>query len=415
MPHYLSAWEWVSDKSGNCWQAPGGNAIGALDMRSLPQQSVAGGIPQGGGLFSYGSPQVGLLARMPDTPEDNLTLAQKDVIKQVFGLPRDWVVPDKFGAAIFAALITQADPTGETRFKPLRGYGGRQLRLALGGQVFGDVACRRGGLEELATLVVFKSDYRRNRTLVDQGKLPLEALQKYTGWLCQRLRVTPDEVLPPEYVSDGSKPPSTEVGDTFGRADNTNLNAADTGKTLDGAPGTWQWTEVQDDFSIVSETLQSNADPPCSARIEQDLSSDDQSITGSCRRNDTIARYACLAARFAAAANTFYCGGHSNVATNTYTIRKVVAGTATALQNANGTAPGTGFVATIFSVDGSTLTLTSGGTQRISLTDVAITGNLRCGVGTASNTGMESSWDTLVGADIAASSGFAHSQAFIFG
>lgn len=385
MPHwYLHNWEWAGIGPDALWQSPGGNAVAALDLRSLPQQSIAGGIPEGYGLFGYAAPQVRLLAYLGQSPEDNLTLAQKAALKQLWGANRDWVVPDKLGQAIFAALITQADSTGQSRVKPIRGYGGRQLTLRLAGQVFGDIRCARGGLEELATLAVFKADYRQNRLLVDVGKLPLDALQKYTGWMCLRLRVTSDEILPPEYVRDGSKPPKTSISDNFNRADQS-LNALGT------------WVERVNDWSVASNVAITAGGDNGLAHHTTALSSDDHEAqvdmtvfslgAGPACRISTVA-LTCYELRIVATTGT-----------NLYFYKRV-ADVRTIIDAGRAVTVSLPDTLKIY-VDGSTMRSYFNGGLEHDFTDSAVTGNLNAGMNCRGTDDL----DNFEAADLAAGGG----------
>src|SRR3972149_9293406 len=55
---YLAPWRWVSDAEGERWEFPVSGAVGCIDLRPLPAQAAAGGVPQGYGLFAYPAPVV---------------------------------------------------------------------------------------------------------------------------------------------------------------------------------------------------------------------------------------------------------------------------------------------------------------------------------------------------------------------
>ena len=178
---YLGQWEWFTDDAGVAyWRAPGGNSIGVLDLRSLPQCAQAGGSPQGFGLFSYDSPQVNPLLRrnLGADIERETTLVERSAINTALGVT---VVETRLHSIIRELLLSSAhyDATGQTRWKPLRGSLRTGFRLELGGfgRILSDPHSETHPGHQ-ATIDVFRADYVRNR---DAG-VALDALRRWVGY-----------------------------------------------------------------------------------------------------------------------------------------------------------------------------------------------------------------------------------------
>ena len=119
--YYLAHWEWiVIDEYSSFWAAPyREDILGLVDLRSIPQQSLKGGIPQGYGFFAYSryidDPGMYYLGNNLDS---QLNQSQKDYIKNQLNISDDFLsltIRD----ILWEILTTQADPTGEIGVKPI--------------------------------------------------------------------------------------------------------------------------------------------------------------------------------------------------------------------------------------------------------------------------------------------------------
>src|SRR3990172_7492743 len=120
---YLGQWELdVSEPLNPFWRAPGGNALGVLDLRSFVQCGQPGPTPQGFGLFAYATTQTHpLLQRALGSDLTRLlTSPQKSALRTAFGVAPSTSVEDRLGNAIRQIGQDSAfwDATGQTRWKP---------------------------------------------------------------------------------------------------------------------------------------------------------------------------------------------------------------------------------------------------------------------------------------------------------
>ena len=131
---YLAQWSWNTTNPLNPrWEPPVSGAVGSLDLRSLPQMALAGGTPQGWGIFTYPAPVViaGALS-LGSRLAANLSTPVKTAIRTRLALPGA-LTSNTLADVLFEILTTQADPTGLLRCKPLMPTIQRVLELILGG------------------------------------------------------------------------------------------------------------------------------------------------------------------------------------------------------------------------------------------------------------------------------------------
>ena len=129
--YYLAQWEWFTEGNMPYWRCPGGDCIGLVDLRSLPQMSKAGGIQEGYGFFVYPALKVipGSIYLGTDSKLEN-----KAQIKTVLGLlkiPTETTPVD----LLWNLLVYEADPTGQTKWKPLRGSLEKETELCLANKI----------------------------------------------------------------------------------------------------------------------------------------------------------------------------------------------------------------------------------------------------------------------------------------
>ena len=135
--YYLAPWEWVTEGGFSFWRVPQADKLlGAVDLRSLPAQGRAGGVPEGYGFFSY-SQQVAIpdsiyLGDSLDTIVSNLKKAQVRTALNITGSFQSDTVRD----ILWDIVTVHSDPTGETAVMPLMPTGRLELELYLGGSSF---------------------------------------------------------------------------------------------------------------------------------------------------------------------------------------------------------------------------------------------------------------------------------------
>ena len=127
---YLGRWEWDTSRDPH-WRAPGGNAVGALDLRTLPQCGTPGPTLEGWGLFAYAAPTVhaNLVRSLGSDLKRLLTAGEKLAIRSAFGRTGGTRVEDRLGSLVAALTSKPDDPAGITF--SLMGKAGWQTTLKL--------------------------------------------------------------------------------------------------------------------------------------------------------------------------------------------------------------------------------------------------------------------------------------------
>ena len=360
---YLAQPVWSVEEDGGfvSWVPPK-NTIGWFDLRSLPQCGTPGPIRQGYGLMLL-SRKAPVGYYLGDNLKAVMDSTRKRDVKAALGLGEDIVADDVLGMLI-ELLTRHADPTGQARWKPLRGTKRLGARLNLGGwQVW---SSGFDSVIEANTIAVFQADYRRNKTEGESAKV----LKRWTGAEIRKVfgRMSDElaaQILPPEYDKDGWEPPKTSVSDDFNRG-NEELGASA------------NWTEVNGDLEVISNEVGPGATGSAfNARFGTVLSSDEQFAEIDFTTAANGSSFVGPATRFAAAAETFYFyrqteGGAISL------VRRVTGSNTTDASDTNAiTLP----VTVRGKVDGSDLLdLLIDTVSKLTFTDNTITGNLRTGL-----------------------------------
>jgi hypothetical protein len=216
-----------------------------------------------------------------------LTDVRKDEIRRALNLG-ERIVATNVREFIVEMFTRQGDPTGVDRVKPVRGTRRKNTRIAIGRQVIWE-SPMDSVLRDNA-IAIFRADYRRNRALVAQGLMPLDALRRWTGSMRRRLGIRAEELLPPEYVGDGELAPRSSVSDSFPQGDETPMTG---------------WTSVAGTWSVVSNEASSGSSPAM-ARYNTDLDSDDHYCQHKASSYTNSAKWFGCALRFSASADTAY-------------------------------------------------------------------------------------------------------------
>ncbi|MFH1484905.1 MAG: hypothetical protein ABIH46_02445 [Chloroflexota bacterium] len=320
----LAWWVWKSENGMSFWTAPyDDKRTGGIDARSLPQCGKAGGRPEGFGLFCYERPPNGLdvLGELDDDLSHDRRIDLKRLFDREYGIRLGDIPQIKVQDFPWLLFVYEGDPTGQDRWKPLRGSLRAGIRLHLAGKVVRQEAFDHKHPAWKGTLAVFQEDYRRLREQClevgsDQYLRFLDAKQ-------ESYRV-PWEVLLEGAGGpmEAPLPHRTVITESFtGDGDVLGYDLT--------------WTEVRNDWDRVggNASLESfSVGLRASARAESALSSDGHYAQLDISTLDTPSSGTCLggvAFRFAAAAETFYCTVVTHTS-NLYT-QKSVAGTLTTL------------------------------------------------------------------------------------
>ena len=373
--YYMGRWEWYQEIGTKAlatdfdyWRCPGGNCAGLIDLRSIPQMSRAGGTPEGYGFFVYEEPQLNpSLYYLGNSLNYPLIGSQKQWIEENLSLVQGITQSTILDVLYTDLLILNGDPTGQDRWKPLRGSLKTGVKLYLANELVKREEFTQDHRAFQGTIDVFQADYSR---LKSEG-MAIEHLRKVTGAKMQALfgRMD-DDLLEPllgPNAADGWGRPSTTITESFPG-------------TSDTFGGDLSWTEVLGDYDNVSDKGVDNTanDGWGSARADSDLSSDDHytEVITTWTGDNSSAAGPCV--RFAAGAETHYVFT-LNASGDDAKIRKVVTGTVTDLDIKPFTLAAETKTVKL-TVDTTTLTGLVGGVQTNTTTDVAISSNLRTGL-----------------------------------
>jgi len=244
---------------GNFWAVPG--ATGCIDLRC--------GREDGFGFAVFSSRQT-----IPDGLElgDDLASAMKQTRSRVssfLGLPNNAVESTSLREVIAELLISHGDPTGQKRWKPLRGGFKKGIPIYLGGMIWKE---RFDLAHQVFRNVreVFQVDYRKHKVEID--RLPVKeadaqfiALRKYTGGVLRNFRLGENSsaILPFPYRKDGFLNPATVINESFNTGDSDIL-----GPDL-------SWTEQDGDIDIVTNRARSTGGGINAAQATTNLATDD--------------------------------------------------------------------------------------------------------------------------------------------
>lgn len=367
--YYLAKWTWITGAE-SYWQAPEPALLEAtVDLRSLPLAGQAG-TGEGWLFASY---------RDVADPVDSvylgtslsgvLTTAQKDAIAQRLGLT-ERITSDALLDVLWEVLTVHADPTGERAVKPLMPTSRLDLELHLGGHSLVRAKRLRPNVdpEWPKVLAVLQEDYRRIRQQVLLGRLADGQHRRVLDFWQEQFGVSYRTFIPRDLPDERPLRHQTTISESFNKADSDIL-----GPDL-------VWTELQGDADVVSNQCQfQNLGGVTLIRADSDLSSSDHYAQIVVNNWDIAnASVGPVVRKDGTATVTLYDGLYrTNV--SQYVIQKLVNNTSTDLQTFSDTRPG--LPATLkLQVNGSTLKLFLSTTEKVSVTDTSITGNLRCGV-----------------------------------
>lgn len=397
MRFWAGPWLWdAAAISGPCWDAPA-QALPIVDLRSTPQ-CAATETPEGFGIFSTAN-AVNLgsdytLLCQGDPRDETLTQQQKNRFASALGLPQA-LAANTVAGAVWEVLTRQADPTGDDRAPPLLPTSRRRhYELWIRGNLV-EKKFKLGDPEETPAFDLLKRIYRQLRQQVIDEQAPANLHRKWLGFQLRKFGFRFDtndyrRFQPADVPDEPPLAPETTITESFNTADSTTLGPDLT------------WTEVRGDWSISSNqcTHANAAGQALSARADYDLSSDDH-YSQVVLASGSGAYLAVVCFRFSASAETYYRflirltdGVNQIQKCVTGTITNLVTGTAAGALSLPGTQYGES--------DGTTLVGKWAGVQRATVTDSAISGHTRCGIGTNAATPLF--FDDFEAADIGAPS-----------
>lgn len=384
MKWYVGPWQWKKTEPNLPHWSPPDGAVGALDLRSIPQQSTER-TQDGYGVFvskdelpsDYELLGTGSLRDVKTSQRLTDRMPRRERKRQPKG--------DDLLSLLLDAVCDGSDPTGDSFAKPLMPDSGMRLCLTIGG-VSHQWKTAPWNYHWDKIQDVERADFQRcfddakagrlkdpehHRRVLDAlcDKYNLQGADDWKGFIPAKLR---KEIK-------GRLKHETVITDGFNRADDA--------VSLGVAAGGWAYSRMTGttNLKIVSNAAQNTAGIDSRNRAEADLSSSDLYSQfrllswGSTDSAEPIVR-----ANSAAA--TFYIYITQNQASPTHRVFKCSAGTFTSLSSLSGNIPSANDTLKL-AVNGSTLVSSAGGVTRNTLTDTAITGNVRCGLGSNCNDG----------------------------
>ncbi len=391
MNYYLAHWYKGSDGAGDIWQPPSVGCVGCMDLRPLAAQGTFA-VTEGYGFFAYG-----------DTVDPALMPGQIDLGNNLDGAiknKRD--VQDALGVVLQGSTVkdvlwelmtTASDPTGTIRSKPIMPGHRRDLLLYLNGLIRAedfDLNTAPHKQQVIENIHIAYRELRAEAQRYTVGDSRTETHLRMLKTWERKYRENYQTFIPSDLPDEGTREPRTTFADAFTRADNTDLNAADTSKEKNGVAATWQWTETQGDSDIQSNELGFDNDSFCFNRCEDDLSSDDMSSYATLNRAGTadFVRAGPVARHNASAVSAYFMQSQWTTSSG-WDLQKVTTGTRTGI----GAGIQSGTPATDekdeVTCDGSTIAMLVDDVSKDSVTDTSFSGQTRAGVAGFNNSGAD--------------------------
>ena len=229
--YYLGSW--ISNKSdqwGTYWHAPHQDKLtGLIDLRSIPQQSLEGGTPQGFGIFSFSEAVSDINLTYIGNEKTEISKKQKENFEKRIGYS---IKSIKIVDLIYEIITEKGDPTGQASFRP---FASSNLKIKVGAAEKQVKIIPFISKEWPLMLARIQEDYRH--------LLKIEKYQKIAKWLDaleQEYKVPYEIFIPDDAIKIVSLPHQTTVTEDFNCSDNDSLNCD------------LSWTELGGDIDIVS-------------------------------------------------------------------------------------------------------------------------------------------------------------------
>lgn len=402
---YRGPWQWDStDKSMPHWRAPSG-AVGAVDLRSIPDQSAAG-TSAGLGLFvSYDAlPSEYDLLGVGSPRDVKPGQKIKDAIpkRSAFSLQGDDLL-----TMLRSCLMDGSDPTGDSYAKPIIPGADMRFGFCCGPwQDWERTAPWNAHWHKVQD--VLRADFKVCFDDAVAGRLKdREHHRRVLDAMCEKYRVDDWRAFVPLALRreiPGRLTHATTITDTFDRADASSLGTASDGFTYTHYNFN-VWTIASNQAKRPASTVGQD-----DCRADSDLSSSDNSAEFtmvSMTAVDSISVGPLC--RVSGSAQSYYLG-LDNGGASYQRLFKCVAGAYTNIGNYSGNVPnGTLMKA---SANGSTIDQYEGATSRISVTDTALSSGLRGGMycNTSGSGAFDVTVNDFVYKDLAASPSILYTQ-----
>lgn len=369
MHWYFGPWTFGGTRPVAAWRGPAG-CVASFDLRPLPQQAQVDGI--GFGVFLCAATLAGREHELLGAGHWDEVKAT-DRIRKLLAVNGYQPEGETLRQMLFDIFTAGADPSGLDRPLPLMPNGKLQLELGCPGLRH---------TERFAFGVHAHTDQVRavlQRDLAAVAEFDVALSRKALDYECIKYGLRGGdawkELLPPLLRNEhpGPSPHATAIADNFNRANSANLGSSSEG---------WSWTEFGQ-LDLVTNAVQAAATSVIGdARADSSLSGADHYA-----QIDIIASSVSGAdgawsplVRFSASARTYYSGEvYEGSGVDDAYLLKTVAGTRTVLAGPT-TVTNSVPQSWRLTINGSSLVLSQAGVDRLSVTDTAITGNLRTGI-----------------------------------
>lgn len=434
---HLTQFTWISaDPTDFYWRLPLG-ALGGLDLRSIPQHA-AGPTAAGFGVVVLPAQGNSVGPYLGDNLSGMMLAPRKTALRNALGIG-EAIVGTTLLDVLWELFTQHADPTGQTRWRPIMPTAQGIMELHLGG--FSLVRAERfdraqhplvlqqeglewkrlketcaasaqvlqsagttwefvsnlwAGMRSLSVTdpaVTGSREWRKLAAIVSLTP-PLQHQRRLTA-LAVKYRMRPEELLDlwgEPYVEP--LPHSTTITESFNKADADTLGPDLT------------WTEFEGDTDVVSnEAVQQTAAARCSSRADSDLASDDhyaqaqfQKVSGGSGGR----RFGAVSRKDGTTTVTFYKGAHRGDIDEDQFIQ-LVSGTRTIVGSTADVLSFSTWYTLKMESDGSSHRVFRDGVVKLGpTTDTVITGNLRTGISLQDGTAGKSKADVFEAADLAA-------------
>lgn len=381
--YYLGPWT-RQTRGSMTFYAPPVGVVGCLDLAPLPVQGVMSEFRPVGLFVTTAAvlPSEYTLIAEGDCREVKSTTRMRDAFLSLTGYAPNG---DTLADQIYDCLTDGSDPKGDSAPKPLMPGVNGWLDLHLGGHSrilsakfeWGKPCSRgRGHWQKIKQLL--RNEFEELFTAAKGGKLKdAEHHRRVLDFHCEKYGLKGNdwkELVPTKLQKDvpGRLKHETTITDDFNRAD---ADALGTGS------GGWSWSELAGDCDIVSNvaSVQTiSGSTGSNNRAETDLSSADHYAQVAATIIGTGGNDGGAYARLSASAITGYLAVLFRTGSPYLQIYKVVSGAFTSLSSSTGVTYADGRI-TKTEANGSTIKGHYHGSEIISITDTAITGNLRTG------------------------------------
>lgn len=379
--YWIGNFTWVTDSDGKSFWGPPqafiDESYAVLDFRNDAEKQAQGGTPSGYGFFSFANESLDLSATHFDLGTDMdrvLTGAERAQWRQeVFrgnGSVANGATIREVIRITFEEMGDSSDTPALTRTSILSN--GR-MKIVLRGQTIVDRDFQPTDASAANVQLRYRNVYRRMRNedlaANPQSNRYRKVLYQWTKKM--NGKVTYRWFQPDDVPDEPPLSPSTTYTDNFNRTDQDGLGTASGGFT---------WTDVQNQWDIVSNTAKPDTNPS-TVRAEADLSDDDHYAQADATH---VSSRIGLAVRFSTSAHTNYASDSRDASGTTHRLFRFDAGTGTLLTSSSG---GNKTTETLkLEIIGTTLTLYSDGSSVLSTTDSTHSGFTRCGLNAVTNT-----------------------------